>query len=107
MNQYGMLLISEISDVIPRLNLGHYFQVYRRFDAVKYHFEDHRDVLVLSEFHLFAGPTTLNDHCSILTGVDDAQFRLWTPLIGGGHAEPSFPANSWDALACTGVVLLE
>jgi hypothetical protein len=105
--QCGMLLTSQISAVIPRLKLGRYFQVYRRYAAVKYHFEQHRNVLVLSEFDLFAGPPTLNDHCSVLTGIDDAQFRLWTPLIGEGRAEPPpLPADSWETLACTGVILL-
>ena len=51
-NQYGMLLISQLSAVILRLKLGRYFQVYRRYPAVKYHFEQHKNVLVLSEFHL-------------------------------------------------------
>ncbi len=105
-NQYGMLLISQISQVIPHLQLGRHFQVYRRYPAIKYHFEQPRDILVLSEVHLDPGNTNPNDHCSVLRQIDDAAFKLWTPLIDGGFLEPVLPRDLWEEKACTGVVLL-
>src|SRR5207247_3555639 len=105
--QYGLLLISQISQIIPRIKLGRYFQVYRRYLAIKYHFERPRDVLVLSEIHLDPGNASLNDHCSVLRQIDDAQFKLWTPLIDGGFCEPVLQRDEWDAKACTGLVLLQ
>jgi len=102
-----MLLISQISQVIPDLKLGRDFQIYRRYPAVKYHFERPRDILVLSEIHLDPANANLNDHCSVLTQIDDAEFKLWTPLIDGGFWEPVLHRDQWDAKACTGLVLLQ
>ena len=102
-----MLLISQISQVIPHLKLGRHFQVYKRYPAVKYHFEQPRDILVLSEVHLDPANASLNDHCSVLTQIDDAEFKLWTPLIDGGFCEPRLPRDLWEAKACTGLVLLQ
>jgi len=102
-----MLLISQIIEVIPRLKLGHYFQAYRRYPAIKYHFEQSSDILVLSEINLDPGNPSPNDHCSVLTQIGDAEFKLSTPLADGGHWEPVFQRALWDAKECTGLVLLQ
>jgi hypothetical protein len=101
-----MLLTSQIAEVIKNLGLGRYFLTFRRYPALLSRFrEGHRDILVLSEIDLHDNATGLINHCSLLKGIDDHYFRLWTPLIGRTHWERDFEIRLWEEKACHGVVL--
>jgi hypothetical protein len=103
-NQYGMLLTSQIAEVIKSLGLGRYFLTFRRYPAIVSRFgQGQRDILVLSEIDLYGNNE--NDHCSLLKEIDDQHFRLWTPLRGETHDERVLEAKVWDEKACHGVVL--
>ncbi len=105
-HQYGMLLTSQIADVIKGLSLGGHFLTFRRYDAIVSRFDEgQRDILVLSEIDLNDNATGLIDHCSLLKGINDHNFRLWTPLIGHTQWERDLEAQVWDEKACHGVVL--
>jgi hypothetical protein len=103
-NQYGMLLTSQIAEVIKGLGMGRHFLTFRRYPAIVSRFgQGQRDILVLSEIDLYANNE--NDHCSLLKEIDEQHFRLWTPLSDQRHDEPDFEASVWEAKACHGVVL--
>jgi hypothetical protein len=103
-NQYGMLLTSQIAEVIEGLHLGRHFLTFRRYPAIVSRFgQGQRDILVLSEINLYGNNE--NEHCSLLKEIDDQHFRLWTPLSGQRYDEPDFKAGAWETKACHGAVL--
>ena len=99
------MLLSQITDVAKELELPRHFNAVRRYDAVCWEFNhEHRDILVLSEIDLDG--QALNNHCSLLSDVDEHHFKMWTPLIGETACELDLQANMWDVKACSGIVLL-
>ncbi len=105
-NKYGFLLTSQIAEVTRDLHLGSYFQTYRRYCAVEYHFNhEHRDVLVLSEINLAQDQTNFVEHCSLLREMDHQHFRIWTPYSDGTAAELDLDPSLWEKKACHAVIL--
>lgn len=106
--QYGLLLTSQIVDVIRRLDLGQHFQSFRRYCEIDSLFNnEHRSILVFSEINIIDPTATdLVKHCSLLVAINHRDFRIWTPLNDGSDQELSLNVNLWEAKACHGLVLL-
>jgi len=105
-SQYGMLLTSQVSDVIKRLGLGRYFLTFRRYPAIVSRFgQGQRDIFVLSEIDLREDENGCVDHCSLLREIDDQRFKLWIPWNDGSSSERNFEARLWDDKACHGLIL--
>jgi len=105
-SQYGMLLTSQIAEVIKRLGLGRYFLTFRRYPAIVSRFDQgQRDILVLSEIDLRENENGCVNHCSLLREIVDQHFRLWIPWNNGSSSEHDFEARFWDDKACHGLIL--
>jgi len=104
--RYGMLLTSQIVEVIKDLRLGRHFLTFRRYPAIVSRFrEGQTDILVFSEIDLRENENGCVDHCSLLREIDDQHFKLWIPWKDGSNSERNLEARLWDDKACQGLIL--
>jgi hypothetical protein len=102
--QPGLLVTSQILNVIRDLSLAQNFIVSRRYEAILWeHNHENKDVLVFSETW---NGVEESKHCCLLSCINATTFTLWNPVDDGGDMETLLRKCAWESFSCHGVVLL-
>lgn len=77
------------------------------YDKVRLLHQGGVHILIASQINLMPGATDIVRHCSVLHGIDDQTFTLWTPSQDGkDYVLPPLSRQDWQTKQCRGMVLV-
>ena len=105
--EYGRIDPTAFPTVISLLGLpttGHLSGDYSVFDR-EFNQNGRRLILIFSHINLNKGEMDVINHCSVLVGIDSADFAVWTCSKDGTDGVLPLTKQDWADKQCSGLIL--